>query len=216
MRFHSYGGTPDPDYTAGFGTHFAMDNFTFNEPVPDSDSDGDGIPDDEDAFPNDPGEWADHDGDGIGDNADLDDDNDGLSDSQEAALGTDPWNPDSDGDGIPDNIDPLPLNPETPETYVETVLRDLAYSIPNLDPGLFIGANDKAKAGRRNALSNRVNAPANEVAAGNVQQAIDALGAILGCIDGEEPPSDWMIDSPEKEDLANTVTEMIILLGYYL
>ncbi len=35
------------------------------------DGDGDGVPDDEDAFPNDPSETKDTDGDGIGDNADI-------------------------------------------------------------------------------------------------------------------------------------------------
>ncbi len=35
------------------------------------DSDGDGVPDNQDAFPFDPTEWADSDGDGVGDNADL-------------------------------------------------------------------------------------------------------------------------------------------------
>ena len=35
------------------------------------DSDGDGVNDDEDAFPNDPTETADSDGDGVGDNADA-------------------------------------------------------------------------------------------------------------------------------------------------
>ena len=44
------------------------------------DSDGDGVPNDEDAFPHDPSEWIDTDGDGIGDNADTDDDNDGILD----------------------------------------------------------------------------------------------------------------------------------------
>ncbi len=34
------------------------------------DSDGDGVHDADDAFPNDPNEWADSDGDGLGDNAD--------------------------------------------------------------------------------------------------------------------------------------------------
>ena len=35
------------------------------------DSDGDGINDDEDAFPNDPAEWYDNDGDNFGDNCDI-------------------------------------------------------------------------------------------------------------------------------------------------
>ncbi|HEU4430585.1 MAG TPA: PKD domain-containing protein, partial [Myxococcota bacterium] len=35
------------------------------------DRDGDGVPDDEDAFPDDPAEWQDSDGDGVGDNADV-------------------------------------------------------------------------------------------------------------------------------------------------
>lgn len=45
------------------------------------DSDGDGILDIDDAFPNDAKEYEDTDGDGVGDNADKDDDGDGVSDS---------------------------------------------------------------------------------------------------------------------------------------
>lgn len=54
-------------------------------PEPRLDSDGDGIPDIEDAFPDDPYEWADSDGDGIGDNADFakDDPTDGKDRSEE-------------------------------------------------------------------------------------------------------------------------------------
>ena len=44
------------------------------------DSDGDGVADNEDAFPEDPLETADTDNDGIGNNADSDDDGDGYSD----------------------------------------------------------------------------------------------------------------------------------------
>ena len=49
-----------------------------------TDTDGDGVPDDQDAFPDDPNEQVDTDGDGIGDNADTDDDNDGLADELDA------------------------------------------------------------------------------------------------------------------------------------
>lgn len=48
------------------------------------DSDGDGVVDAEDAFPEDPTESVDTDQDGIGNNADSDDDNDGVADSQDA------------------------------------------------------------------------------------------------------------------------------------
>ena len=64
------------------------------------DTDGDGVSDLEDAFPNDPAEWQDSDNDGTGDNADPDDDNDGLSDDYETAHGLDSLNPD---DALLDN-----------------------------------------------------------------------------------------------------------------
>lgn len=74
------------------------------------DSDGDGIANSQDSFPDDPNEWQDTDGDGIGDNADEDDDNDGISDTYEGICFTDPKNPydfpgDYDHDTIPNCID---------------------------------------------------------------------------------------------------------------
>ena len=59
------------------------------------DSDGDGVIDDEDAFPDNPDESVDSDGDGVGDNSDAfpDDPNESV---------------DSDGDGIGDNADNCP------------------------------------------------------------------------------------------------------------
>ncbi len=83
------------------------------------DSDKDGHPDKEDAFPNDPTEWIDSDGDGVGDNADAfpnnheewaDSDGDGVGDNADA-FPNDPteWI-DSDGDGVGDNADAFPNN----------------------------------------------------------------------------------------------------------
>lgn len=57
-----------------------------------TDSDGDGMADDEDAFPHDASEWLDSDGDGIGNNGDplpYDGDNDGYSDSVDLYPGGD-------------------------------------------------------------------------------------------------------------------------------
>ncbi|MFH0816457.1 MAG: putative Ig domain-containing protein [Methanobacteriota archaeon] len=72
-----------------------------------SDTDGDGVPDPDDAFPDNPNEWKDTDGDGIEDNADTDDDGDGYLDIWEIFLGTNLLDPndkptDTDEDGKPD------------------------------------------------------------------------------------------------------------------
>jgi len=68
------------------------------------DSDGDGVPDDQDDFPYDPDEYLDTDGDGEGNNADTDDDNDGMPDTWELTYGLDPLKDDAaedpDGDEV--------------------------------------------------------------------------------------------------------------------
>jgi hypothetical protein len=65
------------------------------------DSDGDGIVDGADAFPNDATEWSDLDNDNIGDNADTDRDGDGFSNTEERIEGTNPL----DGTSIPTDTD---------------------------------------------------------------------------------------------------------------
>ena len=74
------------------------------------DTDGDGVLDTEDAFPNDPTESVDTDSDGTGNNADTDDDNDTYTDDDEVASGSDPLDSgdtplDNDGDSISDVTD---------------------------------------------------------------------------------------------------------------
>jgi hypothetical protein len=66
------------------------------------DTDGDGVPDDEDAFPNDPDETEDTDGDGVGDNGDaFPNDPNESSDADGDRVG-DNADPDDDGNGLPD------------------------------------------------------------------------------------------------------------------
>lgn len=72
---------------------------TTNPPPPlNPDLDGDTHPNDSDAFPLDPAEWADSDGDGTGDNGDAFD-----ADPSETT--------DTDGDGVGDNSDVYPNDP---------------------------------------------------------------------------------------------------------
>jgi hypothetical protein len=61
------------------------------DPTEQTDSDGDGVGDNTDAFPTDPAEAIDTDDDGVGNNADSDDDNDGILDVDDS----DPLNPDA-------------------------------------------------------------------------------------------------------------------------
>ena len=82
--------------------HTIAASFVYVDPNPDSD--GDGVPDAQDAFPSDPTETTDTDGDGTGNNADDDDDGDGMPDAWEIVNNLDPLVNDAagdpDGDGI--------------------------------------------------------------------------------------------------------------------
>ena len=77
----------------------------------DIDSDGDGVIDTSDAFPNDSDEWRDIDGDGIGDNSDPDIDGDGVLNEDDAFPQDSLWSVDLDRDGIGDVSDLFPGDP---------------------------------------------------------------------------------------------------------
>ena len=91
-----------------------------------TDSDGDGVEDNSDAFPADPLESSDNDGDGTGDNADAfdfdptettDTDSDGTGDNSDAFPEDASESQDSDNDGVGDNSDAFPEDPdETTDT----------------------------------------------------------------------------------------------------
>jgi hypothetical protein len=113
-------GPPGFDFDSGYGLVRADVAIAEVLAVGAVDTDGDGVPDAEDAFPLDPTEWSDTDGDGVGDNADAfptdplewsDLDDDGIGDNTDA-FPTDPteWS-DTDGDGVGDNGDAFPGDP---------------------------------------------------------------------------------------------------------
>jgi len=80
----------------GFNS-YALEFTDSSDPI-NADTDGDGVSDSEDTFPNDPNETVDTDNDGVGDNAD--------------ALPNDPTESvDSDADGVGDNADTFPNIP---------------------------------------------------------------------------------------------------------
>lgn len=103
---------PVPDgATCGAGSYSVCTSADVPEPM--VDTDGDGVPDEEDAFPNDPTETADSDGDGVGDNADFspddptdgsdtpgEEDGDDEGDNQASGGGTCDAPPSCKGDGI--------------------------------------------------------------------------------------------------------------------
>lgn len=95
--------------TDGDGVLDDEDAFPFraNETL---DSDNDGVGDNQDQFPNDATETLDTDGDSLGNNTDDDDDNDGTLDNADQ-LPLDPNETlDTDHDGVGDNADELPNN----------------------------------------------------------------------------------------------------------
>ncbi len=81
-----------------------------------TDTDGDGVNDDEDAFPNDPNETMDTDGDGVGDNSDV-----FPNDSSESA--------DADNDGLGDNADANDNSDTSSEVSVNGVATPIANTL---------------------------------------------------------------------------------------
>ncbi len=95
---------------------YEITNALFGSVTP-IDTDGDGVIDSQDAFPNDPTETVDSDGDGVGDNGDVfpsdstewaDSDKDGYGDNSDLFPADATEWLDSDGDGVGDNSDPYP------------------------------------------------------------------------------------------------------------
>jgi hypothetical protein len=186
--------------------------------LPPGDSDGDGLSDVlEGQLGTNPFD-ADTDGDGLDDGTEVnithtdplnrDSDGDGLSDGEEVAGGTNPLLWDTDGDGVGDAVDPLPLVPGVTTGFIEEELRRLSADVLTYDLALMDARNDNARKGRRNAISNQINGAANDVAAGSFDEAASGLTSLLGKIDDQSDPPDWMIGGEVKTSLRNNIILM--------
>lgn len=97
-----------------------VDKLQFDLSPLSKDTDGDGVVDAEDAFPNDASETKDSDSDGVGDNKDLDDDN----------------------DGVPDLEDDYPLDPSRSKNLVTITAPDSCEGVENQQLLCDVLAND--------------------------------------------------------------------------
>lgn len=192
-----------------------------------ADSDNDGLTDtDEALFGSDP-QNPDTDGDGLLDGTEVDlfgngscvnlldpdSDNDSLSDGEEVdGIGTDPCSGDTDGDDIADAIDQNPLVPSTSNAQVAEALRATGDLVLMFDLESFSAPNANSAAARRNAMANRFYA-----AAFFAQIGIDLPAALLVLtvelqIDGFPFPSDWMLDSADRDVLRMFVDSLLDVL----
>ena len=127
----------------------------------DEDDDGDGVNDEDDAFPLDSTETVDTDGDGIGNNADFDDDGDGVNDGDDAfpldsteTVDTDEdgignnADEDDDNDGVNDDEDSHPLDPnisDGPVVVSSTLILELKPKALNGDSITLEGSQKDGK-----------------------------------------------------------------------
>jgi hypothetical protein len=192
------------------------------EPTSDPDADADGLTDAQEATLGTNPNLGDTDGDGLLDGTEVnssltnplnfDSDNDGLSDGAEVSRGTNPNNPDTDGDGVNDALDPTPLTPGVPGSWVEQRLRGDANQVLGFSLDRIDAPNANAAKGRRNALANKLTEAANKVALGDRFGAIDDLTDLIQKIDGNTAPPDWMVYCNEKNALLAEVQLMVYLL----
>ena len=194
-----------------------------------TDTDGDGLTDEEEeALGTDPLD-PDTDGDGVSDGdevalgtdpLDPDTDGDGLSDGDEVALGTDPLDPDTDGDGLSDGDEVAlgtdPLDPDTdgdgiPDGSDPDVI---ATAVMNLPVGVFRSSGDPE--GQRNAILSRLADIEQDIMDGNIADAIRALQNLLRRVDGCLPSpdsNDWITDCVAQLEIQILIDLLIMNLS---
>ena len=162
--------------------HGGSDDPPADDPPPAMDTDGDGVPDDEDAFPNDPDEDTDTDGDGTGDNADAfpndadedtDTDGDMVGDNADAFPNDASETMDSDGDMVGDNADAFPNDASETMDSDGDMVGDNADAFPN-DASETMDSDGDGKGDNAEAIALEAAQMAADAAADDAEAAADA------------------------------------------
>ena len=97
----------------------------------------------------------------------------------------------------------------------EALKGSVGIEVLTLDLDLFFGKG-KSSAGKRGALYNRAAHAADQIASGNYSEALALLGSLLDRVDGESPPKDWIEESHEKEQIAEHIRHVMLILEYLI
>ncbi len=154
-------------------------------------------------------------GDPCPDPLNADSDGDTLLDGDEITLGSSPCDSDTDGDGVPDSIDTDPVTPGDALQILEDVVRNVSDTIramninPNNGEVLILGRSNRARRARRNILGHTASLAAFFIDVDLPFIATIPLQAILRRTDGEAPPRDWILDSPERDAINQDVQTVV-------
>jgi hypothetical protein len=118
---------------------------------------------------------------------------------------------DTDNDGVTDDIDPLPTDPGVTQEFLVEWINDVSNEVRSLPLTEFTGFGSSIKRVRRSVLAGLISVSSFFVDIGEGDVAVFFLQAALRRVDGESPPSDWVVDGPAREDLEAELETLIFL-----
>lgn len=157
-------------------------------------------------------------GTGCPDALDPDSDGDTLLDGDEVDLDLDPCNPDTDGDGLSDDVDPLPAEPGATGEFIVDQIRVLCLDIRGTELGLFEGRRFRHRAVRRLNMTFWCIIARHQMQCGRPMLAQRILERkILLRVDGAtRPRRDWIVPSPERDQIHDDSQLLIDLIAFDL
>jgi hypothetical protein len=123
---------------------------------------------------------------------------------------------------IGDNTHPTPLGygaiglamvPGSPAAFVAGLADWRAAQVGGLDLSLFTGKTAAARAAKRHAMSQQLEAAEHAVGAHADLRAAMSVGAVVRETDGRPAPADWMVPSAEEATVNGDARALRVLIG---